>query len=407
MDLSPNNYSEMLHGGQFMPREEMLEIQREMKQLVIGIPRESEFLENRVSLVPDAVGLLVQRGHRVILESDAGKAAHFPDQEYSEMGAEIVYDARKVYSADIILKVAPITAEETEMLGHKQTIIYSLHTSGITEDYFRRLMGKKATALAFEFIQDKAGTFPVIRAMSEIAGNTSLLVAAEYMSHPEYGRGKMLGGFSGISPTEVVILGAGTVGEYAARAALGMGAFVKIFDNSVYKLRRLQNNLNTRVYTSMLQPRNLLNALRSADVVIGAVHSAYGRTPCIVTEDMVRQMKEGAVIIDVSIDQGGCFETSHLTDHKNPAFKLYGVTHYCVPNIASKVPHTASYALSNFLTPILLRMGEEGGIDKVLRSDFGVRQGVYLFNGISTSKFLSDTFHLPFQDINLLMAAFH
>jgi alanine dehydrogenase len=269
------------------------------------------------------------------------------------------------------------------------------------------LLNKRITAIAFEFIQDKAGTYPVIRAMSEIAGNTSMLLAAEYMSHPEYGRGKMLGGFSGISPTEVVILGAGTVGEYAARAALGMGAFVKIFDNSVYKLRRLQNNLNTRIYTSMMQPRNLLTALRTADVVIGAVHSSYGRTPCIITEDMIRQMKEGAVIIDVSIDQGGCFETSRLTDHKNPVFKMHGVTHYCVPNIASKVPHTASYALSNFLTPILLKIGEQGGIDSVLRSDFGVRQGVYLFNGVSTNKFLSDTFHLPFQDINLLMAAFH
>jgi alanine dehydrogenase len=285
-------------------------------------------------------------------------------------------------------------------------LISSIHTSAINEEYFRRLLIKRITAIAFEYVQDKAGTFPVIRAMSEIAGNTSMLVAAEYMSNPEYGRGKMLGGFSGISPTEVVILGAGTVGEYATRAALGMGAFVKIFDNSVYKLRRLQNNLNTRVYTSMIQPRVLLNALRSADVVIGAIHTAYGRTPVVVTEDMVQQMKMGAVIIDVSIDQGGCFETSEVTDHRNPVFKKYGVTHYCVPNIASKVPHTASYALSNFLSPILLRVGDEGGVEKVLHSDFGVRQGVYLYNGISTNKFLSDSFHLPFQDINLLMAAF-
>lgn len=407
MDLSQNNFSELLHGGQFMPREEMLEIQPEKKRMVIGVPRESALLENRVSLVPDAVGLLVQQGHHVIIETDAGKAAHFTDHEYSEMGGEIAYDTRKIYSADIILKVAPLLPEEAEMLGTRQTVISSVHTSEIKEDYFRKLLGKKVTALAFEYIQDKAGTFPVIRAMSEIAGNTSMLLAAEYMSHPEYGRGKMLGGFSGISPTEVVILGAGTVGEYAARAAFGMGAFVKVFDNSVYKLRRLQNNLNTRVYTSMLQPRNLLAALKTADVVIGAVHSAYGRTPCIVTEDMVRQMKDGAVLIDVSIDQGGCFETSQLTDHKNPVYKKYGVTHYCVPNIASKVPHTASYALSNFLTPILIKTGELGGIDQVLRSDYGVRQGVYLFNGVSTNKFLSDTFHLPFQDINLLMAAFH
>jgi alanine dehydrogenase len=407
MDLSQNNYSDLLHGGKFMPQEEMLEVRKEMKQLVIGVPRESSFRENRISLVPDAVGLLVQQGHQVLIETEAGKVAHFTDHDYSEVGGQIVYDTRKVFSADIILKVAPLTLEEADYLGTKQTVFSSLNLTGITEEYFKKLMNRKTTAIAFEYIQDKVGTFPVIRAMSEIAGNTSMLLAAEYMSHPQYGRGKMLGGFSGISPTEVVILGAGTVGEYAARAALGMGAFVKIFDSSVYKLRRLQTNLNTRVYTSMLQPRNLLNALRTADVVIGAVHSAYGPTPCIVTDEMVGQMKEGAVIIDVSIDQGGCFETSQPTDHDNPVFIKYGVTHYCVPNIASKVPYTASYALSNFLSPILINIGEVGGIDKMLPIDFGVRQGVYLFNGVSTKKFLSDTFHLPFQDINLLMAAFH
>ena len=396
----------MFNSGQLMPQEERLEVKRGQKNLVIGVPKESAFYENRIPLDPDAVSLLVHHGHQILIEADAGKAAHFPDSEYAEMGAEIIYDTRKIFSADIVLKIAPPTLDEIDMMGTKQTIISSIHTSAINEEYFRRLLIKRITALAFEYVQDKAGTFPVIRAMSEIAGNTSMLVAAEYMSNPEYGRGKMLGGFSGISPTEVVILGAGTVGEYATRAALGMGAFVKIFDNSVYKLRRLQNNLNTRVYTSMIQPRVLMNALRSADVVIGAIHSAYGRTPVVVTEEMVQQMKSGAVIIDVSIDQGGCFETSEVTDHRNPVFKKYGVTHYCVPNIASKVPHTASYALSNFLSPILLRFGEEGGVEKVLHTDYGVRQGVYLFNGISTNKFLSDSFHLPFQDINLLMAAF-
>jgi alanine dehydrogenase len=390
-----------------MPKEEMLEVKTGPGKLVIGIPKECEYSENRISLVPDAVGLLTQNGHRVLIENDAGKAAHFSNHEYSESGAEIVYDTRQVFAADLILKVAPATLDEIDMMGNRQTLLSSLNTSILKEEYVRRLSAKKVTALAFEYIQDKAGTFPLIRAMSEIAGNTSMLLAAEYMSHPEYGRGKMLGGFSGISPTEVVILGAGTVGEFAARAALGMGAFVKVFDNSIYKLRRLQTNLNTRVYTSMIQPRLLGNALQTADVVIGAVHSAYGRTPCLVSDEMVQHMKEGAVIIDVSIDQGGCFETSHLTDHRSPVFKKYGVTHYCVPNIASKVPHTASYALSNFFTPVLLLLGESGGINKLLMNNFGLRQGVYLFNGIVTNKFIADTFHLSFQDINLLMAAFH
>jgi len=404
--MTQNNYSGIFHSNQLIPQEERLEVKQGQKNLVIGVPKEVAFFENRIPLDPDAVSLLVQHGHQVMIETDAGKAAHFPDNEYSEMGAEIVYDTHKIFAADIILKIAPPTLEEIDMMGHKQTLISSIHSSGISEEYFKRLLVKRITAMAVEYVQDKAGTFPVVRAMSEIAGNTSMLVAAEYMSNPEYGRGKMLGGFSGISPTEVVILGAGTVGEYATRAALGMGAFVKIFDNSVYKLRRLQNNLNTRVYTSMFQPRVLMNALRTADVVIGAIHTAYGRTPVVVDEEMVQQMKPGAVIIDVSIDQGGCFETSVPTDHRNPVFKKYGVTHYCVPNIASKVPHTASNALSNFLSPIILRFGEQGGVEKVLHTDYGIRQGVYLYNGIATNKFLCDSFHLPFQDINLLMAAF-
>jgi len=407
MGQKQNSFSDFLSSGHYMVQEEMLEVTKGKRNLSIGIPRENALLENRIALVPDAVGLLVQNGHRIIIETDAGKAAHFPDNEFSALGGEIVYQAQEVYKADVILKVAPLSIEEIEMMGSKQTIVSSLNLPSLTDDYFKRLTAKKVTALAFEYLKDKDGTFPVIRAMSEIAGNTSILLAAEYMSNCEFGRGKMLGGFSGISPTEVVILGAGTVGEYSARAAIGMGAFVKVFDNSIYKLRRLQNNLNARIYTSILQPRVLLKSLMNADVVIGAVHSPSGRTPCLVSEDMVRQMKPGAVIIDVSIDQGGCFETSHVTDHKNPVYQVLGVTHYCVPNIASKVPHTASYALSNFLSPIMLKAGEEGGVEEVLRTDYGVRQGTYLFNGILTNRYLSKHFRLPYQDLNLLMAAFH
>jgi alanine dehydrogenase len=406
MDQMQNGFSDFLASGHYLVQEEKLEVSKEKRNITIGIPRESAHLENRIALVPDAVGLLVQNGHRVIVETEAGKSAHFPDTEFSSLGGEIVYKPQEVFKADVILKVAPPTIEEIDMMGSRQTILSSLNMPSLSEEYFKKLISKKVTALAFEYIKDKDGTFPVIRAMSEIAGNTSILLAAEYMSDCEFGRGKMLGGFSGISPTEVVILGAGTVGEYAARAAIGMGAFVKVFDNSIYKLRRLQNNLNARIYTSILQPRILLKSLMNADVVIGAVHSASGRTPCMVSEDMVRQMKPGTVIIDVSIDQGGCFETSHVTDHKNPVYQKLGVTHYCVPNIASKVPHTASYALSNFLAPIMLKVGEEGGMEVLLRTDYGVRQGTYLFNGILTNRYLSDHFHLPFQDLNLLMAAF-
>ncbi|MFA5780705.1 MAG: alanine dehydrogenase [Bacteroidales bacterium] len=392
--------------GKLMPQEEMLEMKKQKKMVSIGVPKEISFQENRVALVPEAVGLLVQNGHQVLIETNAGKEAHFPDNEFSEQGGQIMKTTEEVYKADIILKVAPPSNEEIEMMKNRQTLISVLHLTIQDQNYFKKLSLKKITALSFEFFKDKTGSFPVVRAMSEIAGNTSVLIAAEYLCDSKYGKGSMLGGFSGITPTEVVIIGAGTVGEFAARAAMGLGAFVKIFDNSLYKLRRIQNNLNTRVFTSIIQPKVLLKSLRTADVVIGALHGAGGRTPIVVTEQMVMEMKQGAVIVDVCIDQGGCVETSHVTNHTEPVFQKHGVTHYCVPNIASKVSHTASYALSNFFAPILLKLGEEGGIENMLKNDSGVRHGVYLFNGTLTNKFIGEYFKMPYQDIELLMAAF-
>ncbi len=393
--------------GQLMPQEEMLEVKKQKKSVIIGIPKETSFQENRVALVPEAVGLLVQNGHSVLIESDAGKAAHFPDNEFSDQGGQIVRSAEEAFKSDIILKVNPPSEREIEMLKKRQTLISALNFTIHDHNFFKKLISKKITAISFEFIKDKTGSFPVIRAMSEISGNTSVLIAAEYLSDIKYGKGRMLGGFSGITPTEVVILGAGTVGEFAARAAMGMGALVKVFDNSLYKLRNLQNNLNSRIFTSIIQPKVLLKSLRTADVVIGALHTSEGRTPVVVSEQMVMEMKKGSVIIDVSIDQGGCIETSHITNHSDPVYQMHDVTHYCVPNIASKVPHTASYAFSNFFAPILLDLGEEGGIENKLKNDYGVRQGVYLYNGTLTNKFIGEYFGMPYRDIELLMAAFH
>ena len=389
-----------------MPQEEILDFDRKKSNLTIAVPDESSFQECRIPLVPQAVGLLVANGHTVIIENNAGKSAHFFNDEYSEVGAQIVYSKSEAFKADIILKVAPPGLEEIELLKSRQTVLSSVHLTGQSRKYFEDLMTKKTTALAFEFIQDKAGTFPVIKAMSEIVGTTSIYLANEYMGNPEHGKGTILGGFPGITPSEVVILGAGTVAEYAARAALGLGAMVKVFDNSIYRLRRLQTILGNRIFTSIIQPKVLLKALKTADVTIGAIHSSQGMSPCIVTEDMVKQMKEGAVIIDVSIDQAGCFETSKITTHSDPVFRKFGVTHYCVPNIASRVPHTASYALSNFFTPILIQMGEVGGIENMLKLDFGLRQGAYLFNGTLTKPYIGEYFSLPYQDIELLIAAY-
>jgi alanine dehydrogenase len=402
MEEQKSKYSEFLR-----PQEEMLEVGRQKSRLTIGVPKENSSQENRVVLVPDGVGLLTRHGHDVIIEAGAGISAHFTDHEYSEAGGQIVYSPDEVYKSDLILKVAPVTPTELEFLKPRQTLISALQLGIQKEEYFRSLIQKKVTALAFELIRDRANTFSVIRAMSEIAGSTSIFIAAEYLSDPEYGRGKMFGGFTGIRPSEVVIIGAGTVGEYATRSAVGLGALVKVFDNSVYRLRRLQNNLGMRIFTSILHPRVILESMRTADVVIGAVHTKNGKTPCLITEDMVSEMKDGAIVIDISIDQGGCFETSRPTTHKNPVYKVHGITHYCVPNIPSRVPHTASQALNNIFVPIILDIGSEGGIDNFLKTDHGVRQGVYLYNGVSTNSFISRYFNLPFQDIDLLMATFH
>jgi alanine dehydrogenase len=402
MEEQKSKYSEFLR-----PQEEMLEIGRQKSKLTIGVPKENSSQENRVVLVPDGVGLLTKHGHQVIIEAGAGISAHFTDHEYSEEGGRIVHSPDEVYKSDLVLKVAPVTTTEWEFLKPRQTLISALQIGIQKEEYFRSLIQKKVTALAFELIRDRANTFSVIRAMSEIAGSTSIFIAAEYLSDPDYGRGKMFGGFTGIRPSEVVIIGAGTVGEYATRSAVGLGALVKVFDNSVYRLRRLQNNLGMRVFTSILHPKVMLESMRTADVVIGAIHTKNGKTPCLITEDMVSQMKEGAIIIDISIDQGGCFETSHPTTHKNPVYKVHGITHYCVPNIPSRVPHTASQALNNIFVPIILDIGAEGGIENFLKTDHGIRQGVYLYNGVSTNSFISRYFNLPFQDIDLLMATFH
>jgi len=407
MDEQGKEYMSFSEKGKLLPQEELLEVAPGINKFIIGIPKELSDDENRVAIVPDAVHLLVENGHQVLVEEDAGLAANFTNEKYAEAGADIVSDSEEVYKSDIVIKIAPPTEEEIEKMERQKTLFSSIFLPHRDKTYFQKLMSKKIKAVAYEYIQDKTGAFPVIKSMSEIIGNTTILIAAEYLSNTTYGKGEMLGGFPGIKPTEVIIIGAGTVAEFAAKTALGMGAFVKIFDDSVYKLRSIQNNIGERIYTSTLQPKLLLKAMREADVIISAKHFTGHVAPCMITEDMVKQMKPGSVIVDVSIDQGGCFETSKVTNHHNPVYQTFGVTHYCVPNIASRVPHTASYSLSNFLTPMIMNISEMGGIDKILKRDPYFCKGTYIYNGILTNKYISNQFGLPSQDLELLMAAFH
>ena len=403
--LTKEDIKSLAQSAALMPQEEMLAVGKKSKNLYIGIPREIAFQETRVALVPEAVRLLVGNGHRVVVESQAGKRANFDDTAYSEAGAQIAYGADEVYKADIVLKVAPPMSEEIAKLKSSQTLFSALQLTVQPKDFLQQLINKKVSAVAWDYIKDEEGIYTVIRTMGEIAGNTSMLIAAELLSKPGGGPGLMLGGISGVSPTEVVILGAGTVGEFACRAALGVGASVRVFDNSIYKLRRLQNALGNRVSTSVIQPDVLRTALQTADVAIGCIRGNYHRTPCIVTEEMVQEMKEGAVIVDVSIDQGGCFETSSPTTHDQPTFTSYGVIHYCVPNIASRVSRTASQALSNIFAPILLKMGDMGGMANLVKRDAGFAGGVYIYKGCLTSPTLGEAFNLPYKSIDLLTAA--
>jgi len=403
MPTSDDLLKSLAHG--FMPQEEMLEVARKKSSLQIGIPKETSIQEKRIPLVPDAVALLVNNGHEVIIETGAGEGCSFSDKDYSEAGGQIVYGTEEVYKANMILKVEPPTLEEIDMMQNGQLLISALQLPIQPKDFLKKLISKKITAVAFDFIKDPDGILPIVTAMSEIAGNTAILIAAEYLSNQRNGQGQMFGGISGVSPTEVVILGAGTVGEFAARTAVGLGASVKVFDNNIHKLRRLQTAVGQRLQTSIVQPKVLLKALKTADVVIGAISSKIGRAPIIVTEEMVKCMKDYSVIVDVSIDKGGCIETSEITSHQAPVFAKHGVIHYCVPNIASRVARTASYALSNVIAPTILDTGEYGGIEAMIRSYVGIQNGVYIYKGILTNKYLAETFNMPYKDINLLLMA--
>ncbi|WP_313367506.1 MULTISPECIES: alanine dehydrogenase [Sphingobacterium] len=399
------NVSKLAQEGVLQPKEALLSKDRKKGSLTIGIPKENTFQENRIALTPLSVGLLVENGHEIIIETGAGDASNFQDHHYSEQGARIVYDKKEVYKADLIIKISSPTLKEVELMKNRQVLFSSQQPSLMKIEVLKALMKKQITALSFEYLQDEGGHLSVVRAMSEIVGATSVLIAAEYLSNVFDGKGLMLGGVTGVPPTEMVIIGAGTVGEFAARTAIALGAQVKVFDSSVYRLRRLQSNVGSRVFTSVVQPIVLNKAVRTCDVVIGAVRAKNGRTPCLISEDTVSKMKPNSVLIDVSIDQGGVFETSEVTNHDKPTFRKYDVIHYCVPNIASRVARTATYALTNIFTPILIEIGEAGGMNNMIWANQGIRSAIYLYHGNLTNKDMSEKFQLPCKDLNLIVMA--
>ena len=402
--LSNPSFEDLAKQASLQPQEKLLAKKKNQNSLSIGIPKESSFQEHRIPLSPMAVQMLVQNGQHIKLETGSGDKANFSDYDYSSAGAEIVYDNKEIYDCDFVLKVAPPTDEEIKLLKPKQVLISAIQLVKSKDDLIKRLLAKGVTAIGYEFLRNDEGVLPVIRSMSEIAGRASVLIASEYLSNYNSGKGELFGGIPGIQPTQVVVIGAGAVGEYAVRAALGLGASVKVFDDSISRLRRLEHSLGMRIHSSTIIPSILSSALKDCDLAIGALRSPIGYSPCVVSESMVQKMRPKSMIIDISIDQGGVFSTSEPTNHKMPVFEKHGVLHYCVPNIPSRFARTASYALSNVFTPLLQQIADDGGIDSCLAQHSGLRLGTYIYKGNLTNSVLGERYNLAAKEIEFLLA---
>lgn len=379
---------------------------KDQLSLKIGLPRERTNDETRICLTPSGVSILVANGHEVFVEARAGDQAHFSDQAYADAGAQIAHGARELYQrSEVIAKVAPPDTDEIAMMKDQAILISALHLGSTNERMYHQLYDKNITGIGFEFIQDADGSYPIVRMLHEITGSLAIQIASHYLESFHEGQGILLGGISGVPPATVVILGAGIIGEYAARTALGYGAQVFVLDNNLTALRHLENALDRRIVTAMANQQYLSNSLKFADVVIGAVMEEGDKAPCWVTEPMVAQMKAGSVIVDTVIDQGGCLSTSRATTHSNPTYRMHDVVHYCVPNMPARVARTGTYALNNVLVPYLMDIGDAGGIHGALWTSIALRNGTYLYKKHLAKKMLHQTVKLPYRDIEMLIAS--
>jgi alanine dehydrogenase len=367
----------------------------------IGIPKENALLERRVGLAPAGVDSLVRSGHTVFVQSGAGEGSHFTDEDYTKTGASLVYNADEIYlRSEMVVKVAPISNQENELMQESQILFSSLHLAVGKKITIENLLKKNITAIAYELIENSTG-LPVLHSMSEIAGPLSIQVAEKYLeSYSKGGRGILLGGITGVAPAAVVILGAGVVGTNAARAALGRGAQVIVIDNDLNRLRKVDSNFRKRVTTVMANPYTISRGVKFADVLIGAVLIKGEKTPHIVTEEMVNYMKKGAVIVDVSIDQGGCIETSRITSLTDPIFIHKDVIHYCVPNMPALVSRTASYGLTNASLSYIQNIADNG-LSNALLGDDGFAKGVCTYNGYCSNEAIANLFDLEYRKLRV------
>jgi alanine dehydrogenase len=367
----------------------------------IGIPKENLLEERRVGLAPAGVDSLVRSGHTVFIESEAGAASNFSDDDYQKVGAVIVYNPEEVFlRSEMIVKVAPIAKKENDLLQENQILFSFLHLAVGARSTIDTLLTKCVTAIGYELIEHN-NTLPVLNSMSEIAGQLSIQVSERYLeTFNKGGRGILMGGIPGVAPAAVVILGAGVVGTTAARAALGRGAQVIVIDKDLNRLRRIDSQFRKRVTTVMANPYTITRGVKFADVLIGAVLIKGEKTPHLVTEDMVKQMKKGAVVVDVSIDQGGCIETSRITTLSDPVFIYNDVIHYCVPNMPAMVSRTASYGLTNAALAYIQNIADNG-LSNALVSDSGFAKGVCTHNGYCSNEAIANVFDLEYRRLRI------
>lgn len=393
--------------GAYIPQELLKEISKISSRLLIGIPRERDQEERRLALTPEAVDMLTDCGHHVLVETGAGLGINYSDNHFSEAGAEIVATPGEVFQADIILKILPPLPAEVALMKPRTTVLSMIHFNRFTQEAFELMMAKRIHALSYELLADNQRKYPVLNVMSEIEGTAAITIASELLSNTQGGKGILLGGIPGVSPTEVVIIGAGHAGTVATRAALALGASVKVFDEDINKLRTIQQVLGQGLFTSNFHPNVLHNAFRGADVVIGALRYINTHRRYVIAEELIRSMKKGALVIDLRMSQGGCFETTCCLLPSDPTvFEQYGVLHYCKPDISNRVARTTSMAFSNIFVPLLLRWGDAGSLQSFIKTDEGFRAGVYMYCGKPVNSFVSNHFNLSSNSLDLYLSAF-
>lgn len=372
-------------------------------RLSIGVPKEDPRIETRLPLTPEGVSIIVEEGHSVYIQRGAGLPMSYSDLQFSEAGAFLVDSDEEIFNADIVFKITPPSVEQLQLMQNRSTIFSMLQLTNLSKEAIELMMDKKMNAIAYDLIKDEQKTFPVVNSIAEIEGNAAIAIISDLMSSSHGGKGILLGGVAGITPPEVVILGASITGSVAARTAIGLGAMVKVFDHDINKLRKIQHYLGRMVFTSVIHPKVLFRALASADAVIGNLRYINGSERFMVSEELVKTMKKGAVIVDMSVDQGGCFETSECRSISNPIFEKHGIIHYCVPNISARVGRTSSIVLSNIFTPIILKIGESGGVRQSITDSAGFRHGAYVYNGIMVNRLMGEYYSIPSNDIGLFL----